>query len=625
MILLITRLEPRAICRTALFFWVWLLAGPGVVTISVAQDVTWPDPVANDVLPYATSGVAQGPMIGGVTANSIRVWLRTRAECEFEVLCDTELPFSSFAKVVRGATTNATDLTDHVEISGLKPNTQYYYAVRVGEAIADLRDHIGDAWPSFRTLPDETSYVDSLNNPDRLFNVTFAIGHCASQDPDRSGGQYVSTPAYDQIRRLHEDEVMFALVNGDVIYEERRDGTLDGVRENYKLYLSRGRSFSSLFRRVPALFTFDDHDVGWDIHGCGQVGLGAGRHLIRDTGLRAYEEYLSWANFRGPQSGKIRIGTATVKAGSDVLFDEQADFSDLNPETVSTIHLGNYTRGSDLSRRKNPPKNAGVYGLVDVIDQQRLRVRPAAKADETLSYSVGTHHYYDWKISNCHFFALDTRGERSTRNPGNRRDPRLFILGEQQKEWFLSGMKNTDADFIFVISPDPWVIYHTAAHVGGDDKDDKGDGFPSFIHERQELLGAMDEIAKPILIFTGDVHASASVRISDNVWEMMCGPLGSTGHPLGTLGNPPKGGNWSSMGREVEIRWLSGFPNNLPYQKIRNTYYGIVQVNNILKVASPEGGYQFNAYDEPQVVVRWHDGYTGRLVYAESITTHDPE
>jgi hypothetical protein len=135
----------------------------------------------------------------------------------------------------------------------------------------------------------------------------------------------------------------------------------------------------------------------------------------------------------------------------------------------------------------------------------------------------------------------------------------------------------------------------------------------------------MDRIEKPILIFTGDVHASASVKISDNVWEMMCGPLGSTGHPLGTLGNPPTGGLWSSMGREVEIRWLSGFPNNLPYQKIRNTYYGIVQVNNVLKVASPDGGggYQFNAYDEPQVVVRWHDGYTGRLVYAESITTHD--
>ena len=241
----------------------------------------------------------------------------------------------------------------------------------------------------------------------------------------------------------------------------------------------------------------------------------------------------------------------------------------------------------------------------------------------TLAKVVIGHHYYDWQIANCHFFVLDTRGERSNRNPNDRSDPDLFILGPAQEKWFIEGVQKTDAEFIFVISPDPWMIYHTGAHVGGDDKDDKGDGFPSFLHQRERLVKILDAVKKPVLIFTGDVHASASVKVADNIHEMMCGPLGSTGHPLGTLGNPPTGGKWKSMGREVEIRWVTGFPNNLPYQNIRNTYYGIVQVNNILKVASPSGGYQYVAYDEPQVVVRWHDGYTGRLVYAESITTLD--
>jgi hypothetical protein len=189
------------------------------------------------------------------------------------------------------------------------------------------------------------------------------------------------------------------------------------------------------------------------------------------------------------------------------------------------------------------------------------------------------------------------------------------------------GVRATDADFIFLISPDPWVIYHTAAHVRDEpdaDKDDKGDGFPSFVHEREELFEFFDGIDKPILIFTGDVHASASVRISNNVWEMMCGPLGSTGHPLGTLGNPPTGGVFNSMGRDVEMRWVSGFANNLPYQRIRNTFYGIVQVNNVLPLGHPEANaHQWQAYDEPSVTVRWHDGYTGRLVYAETITVRD--
>lgn len=590
---------------------------------SFAQDTRWPDPVAGDVLPYDTAGISHGPLTGGVTDRSIRVWVRTQKPTEFDVLYDTRLPLSDESACVTGTTTEAADQTGSVELAGLEPATRYYYAIRIDGALPDLRPEVSEPWPSFTTLPDAATFADPANNPRGLFNVTFAIGHCASQDPLNSGGMYTSTPAYDMIRTRHGDEAMFAIVNGDVTYEELRDGTLDGVRDNYKLYFSRGRSFASLFRTMPALFTFDDHDVGWDIHGCGQIGLREGRHLIRDIGLRAYEEYLAWANPRGPQSGRIRFGQAHVTAGSNILYDPDADFTSLDPATVSTIHLGNYTRGEKLGKRANPPKNAGVYGLAEVVDATHLQITPRARADETLSYSIGTHHYYDWRIANCHFFALDTRGERSKRDPKNRANPKLFILGEAQEKWLTDGVQSTDADFIFLISPDPWVIYHTAAHVGGDDKDDKGDGFPSFLHQRERLLGILDALDKPVLIFTGDVHASASVRITDNVWEMLCGPLGSTGHPIATLGNPPRGGRWDSMGREVTFRWVAGFPNNLPYQKIRNTYYGVVQVNNILKVGSPTGGYQFVAYDQPQVVVRWHDGYTGRLAYAESITTAD--
>lgn len=592
-------------------------------SLSFGQEHSWPDPVAIDVLPYEAAGMAHGPLLGGVTSTSVRVWLRTRSAAEFQVICDTRLPFSAAAITVNGVIDPDTDRTGVATLNGLKPNTRYFYAVRIDGQLADLRERVTDSWPSFRTLPDASSCQDDANNPQQLFNVCFAVGHCASQDPDTSGGQYISTPAYDSIRQ-HADEVMFGIVNGDVIYEERRDGTLDGVRNNYKLYLDRGRSFNQLFRHVPAMFTFDDHDVGWDIHGCGQIGLGEGRHLIRDVGLRAYEEYLSWANPAGPQRGRIRFGVAATEQGRDVLRDDAADFSNLNPETVSTIHLGNYTRAESLKRSGKAPKNAGVYGLVEVLDKHRLRIEPAVKAAEQVSYSIGTHHYYDWKVSNCHFFALDTRGERSNRNPQDRRDPSLFILGPAQKKWLMDGLRQTDAQFIFLISPDPWTIYHTAAHVGGDDTDDKGDGFPSFLAEREGLLDFMDTLQKPILIFTGDVHASACVKITNNIYEMMCGPLGSTGHPLGTLGNPPTGGLWSSMGRNVELRWVSGFPNNLPYQRIRNTYYGIVQVNNVLKSARPDGtGYQWSAYHQPQVVVRWHDGYTGRLAFAQSITIGD--
>lgn len=588
----------------------------------------WPDPVANDVLPYETAGLTHGPMLGRPAANSIRVWVRTAKPVKFEVVCDTKLPLDEKSPTAVGETTAARDNTGVVDLAGLVPDTRYFYGVRIEGRLADTRPEFHDPWPSFRTLPDAKSCASAQHNPRGLFNVAFAIGHCASQDPAATGGgHYASPPAYDTLRRLHGDEAQFAIVNGDIIYEELRDGTLDGVRANYKLYLSRGRSFASLFRGMPGLFTFDDHDVGWDIHGCGDVGLGNGPHLIRDIGLAAYQEYAGWANFAGPHSGAVRFGQAELKAGSDVLFDPDADFSSLSPGTVSTIHIAPYTKTGDAHKRAESPPNAGVYGLVEVLDKNRLRVRPAFRKDATLPYSIGTHHYYDWKVANCHFFALDTRGERSRYNPQDRRDPNLFLLGEAQRRWLMDGVRRTDAQFIFLISPDPWVIYHTAAHVSqkpGSDRDDKGDGFPSFVHERELLLTFLSSIGKPVLIFTGDVHHSASVRITGNVWEMMCGPLSSTGHPLATLGNPPLGGTWDSQGRQVQIRWLTASPNNLPYQRIRSAHYAVVQVNNVAKAGRPDrAGYEWVAYAEPQVIVRWHDAYTGRLAYAETISTMD--
>lgn len=588
----------------------------------------WPDPVANDVLPYEVAGLTHGPMLGLPTATSMRVWVRTAQATKFEVVYGAVLPLTEKSPAVGGETSAARDNTGAVDLAGLSPDTRYFYGVRIAGQLADTRPEFHDPWPSFRTLPDEESCADAKHNPSGLFNVCFAIGHCASQDPATiSGGHFASPPAYDTLRRVHGDEAMFAIVNGDIIYEELRDGTIDGVRANYKLYYSRGGSLASLFRGVPGLFTFDDHDVGWDIHGCGEVGLGEGPHLIRDIGLAAYQEYAGWANFAGPQSGTVRLGRAEVKAGDDILFDAGADFTALKTEAVSTIHVEPYTRDGKSHKRAESPPNAGVYGLVEILDRQRLCVRPAFKRDAVVDYSIGTHHYYDWRVANCHFFALDTRGERSRYNAKDRTDPKTFILGEAQRRWLMEGVKNSDAQFIFLISPDPWVIYHTAAHVStkpGADRDDKGDGFPSFVHEREGLIEFLNGIGKPVVIFTGDVHHSASVRIASNVWEMMCGPLSSTGHPLATLGNPPLGGTWDSQGRQVQIRWLSAFPNNMPYQRIRNAYYAIVQINNVSRVGRPDGpGYQWVAYAEPQVIVRWHDAYTGKLAYAETVSTMD--
>jgi hypothetical protein len=307
----------------------------------------------------------------------------------------------------------------------------------------------------------------------------------------------------------------------------------------------------------------------------------------------------------------LRHGTATVQRGDDILADSTADFTTLKPESVSTVLVRNGSKA-----------NVGTYGLVEVLDQHRIRVIPSFAEDGQVKYSIGTHHYYDWRLANCHFFVLDTRGERSRFSQADIHSPNQFLIGETQREWLLERAKSTDADFIFIISSTGCVIPHSAYHVNpARGTVSKGDGFPGFVHERELILEELDALEKPVLFFTGDVHNSLAVRITDNIWEFMAGPMNSKAHPVGTIGNMPFGGWYVNEGRKVKVKWVAGFPNNVHYSRLHSTYYAVVQVNNIFKTAKPEGrGYQFVAYDVPQVVVRFHDGYTGKLLYAEGIT-----
>ncbi len=583
---------------------------PEVVQAQVS--VTWPDPVANHVVPYESGRLTHGPILGRPTDTSIRVWIRTAEPTAFRVVRSQQLPVSEDAPGVEGQTTGDADNTGFVDLTGLEPATRYYYGIVIGGRLVDTRMDFDDAWPRFRTFPNAEVYRDGQYNPQGLYNICFSIGTGGCQNPLlKRGGQYVDAPAFHQLWQEHGDDLMFHFMNGDYIYEELRDGELSGYRNNYKLYMSRGRGMSRLMRYVPWLFLFDDHELTGE-QGMGNVGLGRGPWCDRDDGIRVWYEYAGWANYPGPHRGPVWFGTTTAEKGSDILADPKADFSKLDPERVSTI----------LVPRGN--KNAGVYGLVDVLDQDRLRIEPAFRADEQCRYTIGTHHYYDWKMSNCHFFAIDARGERARFDLRKQFDPSQFVLGEQQRQWLIEGAKGTDADIIFILSSVPWVLPHTAAHVGGT-LDPKGDTFVGFVHERELLLEALDKIGKPVLILTGDVHNSFSVQITDNVWEFMCGPMNSAAHPISTAGNPPYGGWYDSAGRKVKVKWTAGFPT-MHYTRLHSTLYAVVQVNNILKSGrADEPGYHWVAYDNPTVVVRFHDGYTGNLLYAEAVSTLDAE
>ena len=407
-------------------------------TLAMAQNVPWPDPVANHVVPYQSFAITHGPVLGGIRSDSVRVWIRCSEATPFEVLASPTIPFPDDAITVKAEVDPNEDFTGHVDVEGLQPNTVYHYAIRIGGEIVDTRASLEDPWPSFRTLPDAGSFAHEFN-PDGKFNLSFSIGACQRQrSPENTYGIYANPPAFDRLWQDHRHDLAFHIVNGDYSYEEVLDGTAAGIEANYRLYLERGRSLNRLLRHVPMFTMFNDHEVTDNIDGSGEVGLGDGNYLVRDPAVNIWQYYAGWTNDDAPHKGRVRFGEGRAE-GADVLHDPDADFSTLDLATVSTLHVGPFFKQGPKDKAARGGPNIGVYRVEEVIDATHLRVSPPfKKADLPLSYSIGTHHYWDRVIGNLHFIFLDTRSERAKwKGVARSHDADRFILGDTQREWFL--------------------------------------------------------------------------------------------------------------------------------------------------------------------------------------------
>ena len=122
------------------------------------------------------------------------------------------------------------------------------------------------------------------------------------------------------------------------------------------------------------MFTmFNDHEMTDNIDGAGEVGLGTGNYLVRDPAMEVWQSYAGWVNDETPQRGELRFGNAELEQGSSILKDPKADFSTLDLDQVSTLHIGPFYKGafkpgpSDLSG-----KNAGVYKIEKVLDKNSV-------------------------------------------------------------------------------------------------------------------------------------------------------------------------------------------------------------------------------------------------------------
>ena len=584
--------------------------------------------------------LTHGPMLGHPTATSVRVWARTSDSGEFSVHFGTTA--ENLDQSSQPTTTKIEDdNTGVVTLKGLKPDTRYHYRVWVNE-----RPHGVPA--SFRTLPSAEESRNAEHNPKGLFNFRFEVGSCANQNPLHGIGHW--QPTYEHLNRDWADKVHFHIMNGDWLYEELREHpaeawrlrqgieklprsvevmpTIAGVWENYKLYLSRGDELAKWHRNVPSYFTFDDHELVNDIWGAGSAGKRHRRTVFRDIGTYGWYNYLGWANPTEDQQ-RVHFGKAKMTAGSDLLVDPDADFTKLPLDKMLNLHVhwGTIHAGVNDMQYDNDDghKNSYVYDIVKVVDKHTLQLHMPAKVSDQVSYSIGRNSYAKFKVANCEFFLLDTRGARDMHDVTNRDKPGVSMLGIPQRDWLLKSMRESDADFFFITSTVPFMIPHSGAGGFEADAANKEEAWTGFFDEREMLIREWEKIGKKVFVMTGDLHNSFAIKVTDNVWEFCCGPHNSVNHvPKNDEMDRPSTGKFKFGPRECDIRWSTYILPDLPRLERLYPHYCVVQINNVFNMPKQVGGKRLVAFPHPQVIFQYFDGRTGEMAYSETITVdHD--
>ena len=171
--------------------------------------------------------ITHGPILGDLTSNSVRIWIRTDSAEKVEVvLQDMKSEPPSFHHFPL-TTTEENDFTVKLHAKILKPNTIYTYTI-------GGKEH-KDWHFTTRPLQDITARI--------------AFGSCANE---KEG----STKVWN---RLNADNIDALVLLGDTPYIDTTD--LATQRKRYREF-SAVPAFASLVSHTPLYATWDDHDFG---------------------------------------------------------------------------------------------------------------------------------------------------------------------------------------------------------------------------------------------------------------------------------------------------------------------------------------------------------------------------
>lgn len=195
-----------------------------------------------------------GPIIGGLSEERVHLWARTDGPAilfawvgQNPDLSDAQLKATSLPL------TNETGYAGVAPLSGLSPNTRYYYALTLSDAPPNPDQ---GEYSSFTTFP----------TPGERQSFSFAFGSCF-RPKDENGGKI-----FEKIeQRRQADNLRFMLMIGDQIYADAFENngigkvacTLDEYRDVYAYTWSRP-PLQKLLINLPVFMTMDDHEVDDD-------------------------------------------------------------------------------------------------------------------------------------------------------------------------------------------------------------------------------------------------------------------------------------------------------------------------------------------------------------------------
>ncbi len=193
--------------------------------------------------------ITHGPFISAVTENSAKSYLRTNTSTAFDFVISLDSTSFSSPITYYDFTNAAKDTSAIISISGLLPDTKYYYKVIINGLQAS-------AVQSFRTFP----------LPNSVSNFTFAFGSC-----EGFSGSVIHEPIFAQVIN---SSPRFFLECGDWGYPDVTDNFpfdtnffsiyYTKIQESYHLKYSPHGDIFNLMKTTPIDYVYDDHDYMQD-------------------------------------------------------------------------------------------------------------------------------------------------------------------------------------------------------------------------------------------------------------------------------------------------------------------------------------------------------------------------